>query len=186
MNVLKGAWPLLVADEIYQAVKQISESDVARVAERILEANRVFVAGAGRSGLMGRAFAMRLMQAGIPVYVVGETVTPAIKRGDLLLIGSGSGETRHLAAYADKASALEAEVVLITLSSQSTIGRRSNHTIQVPGVRKDRFEADISLQPMGTLFEQTLLLFYDAVLLCLMQKLDINTSNMYENHANLE
>ncbi|NQX60641.1 6-phospho-3-hexuloisomerase [Paenibacillus qinlingensis] len=182
----KTAGSSQVAAELYQAFQQINEGDVAELAERIIKANRVFVAGAGRSGLMGRAFAMRLMQLGIPVYVVGETVTPAIKAGDLLVIGSGSGETPLLVAFAQKSAAFHVEVVLITLSAQSTIGRIANHTVKLTGARKDQFDAAVSLQPMGSLYEQTLLLFYDVVVLSLMQKLEMDTSSMYVNHANLE
>ncbi|KRE82457.1 6-phospho 3-hexuloisomerase [Paenibacillus sp. Soil766] len=175
-----------VAAELYHAFQQINDGEVAGLAERILKANRVFVAGAGRSGLMGRAFAMRLMQLGIPVYVVGETVTPAIKAGDLLVIGSGSGETAPLVAYANKSAALHAEVVLVTLSAHSTIGRIANYTVMLTGARKDQADAAVSLQPMGSLYEQTLLLFYDVVIISLMQMLKMDTSSMYENHANLE
>lgn len=182
----KTAGSSKVAAELYQAFQQINEDEVTGLAERITKANRVFVAGAGRSGLMGRAFAMRLMQLGIPVYVVGETVTPAIKAGDLLVIGSGSGETPLLVAFANKSTSLHADVVLITLSAHSTIGRTANHTITLTGARKDQIDADVSIQPMGSLYEQTLLLFYDVVILSLMQMLEMDTSRMYENHANLE
>ncbi|OAS19313.1 6-phospho-3-hexuloisomerase [Paenibacillus oryzisoli] len=175
-----------VAAELYHAFQQINEGDVTELAERIMKANRVYVAGAGRSGLMGRAFAMRLMQLGIPVYVVGETVTPAIKTGDLLVIGSGSGETPLLVAFAQKAAALQVEVALITLSAHSMIGRIADYTVKLTGARKDQQDAGISLQPMGSLYEQTLLLFYDVVILSLMQKLEMDTNSMYANHANLE
>lgn len=56
---------------------------------------KVYIAGVGRSSLMIRSFAMRLMHLDITVYVVGETVTPAIQEGDLLILGSGLRRNKH-------------------------------------------------------------------------------------------
>ena len=39
---------------------------------------------------------MRLMHLGFNVYVVGETVTPAVETDDLLIVISGSGETKSI------------------------------------------------------------------------------------------
>lgn len=58
-----------------------------KFADAILKADRIFVAGAGRSGFVARAFANRLMHMGLTVFFVGEPTTPAIKAGDLLVIG---------------------------------------------------------------------------------------------------
>ncbi len=38
--------------------------------------NRIFVTGLGRTGLMARGFAMRLMHLGRRVYHVGDVITP--------------------------------------------------------------------------------------------------------------
>ena len=91
------------------------------LADAVLGARRVYVAGAGRSGLMLRAFAMRLMHLGLTSYVVGESVTPAIGAGDLLLIGSGSGETESLCCMARRCRALGAQLAVVTANPQSAI-----------------------------------------------------------------
>ena len=59
--------------------------------------------GAGRSGLVAKAFAMRLMHLGFTAYVVGETITPAMRPKDLLVIFSGSGRTKTIADIAETA-----------------------------------------------------------------------------------
>lgn len=165
----------------------IAENEAAELVERLLQARQIFVAGAGRSGLMMRAFAMRLFQLGLRAYVVGETVTPGMGPEDMLIIGSGSGETRSLVSVAEKATSLGGTVTLITLVPESTIGRLSALTVKLPGSVKDRAGQPYpTIQPMGALFEQTLLLFGDAVVLRLMELRQDNTATMYGRHANLE
>ena len=63
-------------------------------AEKLIDKNKcIFILGAGRSGLMARGFAMRLVHIGYTVYVIGETITPSIQAGDVLVSVSGSGKT---------------------------------------------------------------------------------------------
>jgi 6-phospho-3-hexuloisomerase len=173
--------------ELQNAAGQFPEETAEQLVDRILAADKIFVAGAGRSGLMARAFAMRLMHLGLKAHVVGETATPGLDEDDLLLIGSGSGETRSLAAMADKAHELGGEVVLATIRPESPIGQRADLVIRLPGAPKDQSSGeDTTIQPMGTLFEQSLLLFFDAVILRLMDKRGQTSQTMYGNHANLE
>ncbi|ANS76634.1 6-phospho 3-hexuloisomerase [Paenibacillus yonginensis] len=181
----------LIASELEQSAQLIADSSITELAETVMRSEQVFLAGAGRSGLMGRAFAMRLMHAGIPAYVVGETVTPGITERDLLIIGSGSGETASLVLMASKAKAAKASVAAVTINPDSSLGSISDLVVKLPGAVKDRSEQDqgagtLTLQPMGSLFEQTLLLFYDAVILRIMQLKGLNGTGMYGNHANLE
>jgi len=176
-----------IMEELQAAADQVVDEQLEQLAEVIIGSGRIFVAGAGRSGLMMRAFAMRLMHLGLDVYVVGETVTRSIGKGDLLLIGTGSGETRSLIPMAEKARSLEAHVVTLTLSSSSTIGRLADHIVKLPGAPKNQLDQEAStIQPMGSLFEQILLLVCDTVILKLMQKQMSSGRLMYGNHANLE
>ena len=91
MKVAK--YGLAIHGEIEQALKQLHDKNCDHLIEMILQAKRIFLAGKGRSGLVMQMFAMRLMQMGFTVHVVGETTTPAIENGDILVVGSGSGET---------------------------------------------------------------------------------------------
>lgn len=83
-----------IVKELHTSADQLDAGEAERFAELLQRSGKIFVAGAGRSGLMGRAFAMRLMHVGRSAYVVGETVTPGIEAGDVLVLGSGSGETK--------------------------------------------------------------------------------------------
>ena len=177
-----------VVRELDRILKAVSPQEAERLADLVHGAKRIFVAGAGRSGLAMRAFAMRLMHMGFTVYVVGETVTPAIKADDLLVIGSGSGATATLVAIANKAKTLEASLALVTIFPGSPIGQLANTVVRIPAsTPKAGGEAQIaSVQPMGSLFEQSLLIVLDIVVLRLMEKKAFDSSTMFERHANLE
>ena len=85
-----------IISEISSVMEEIDENTIEEVISEILNANKIFIVGAGRSGLVGKAFAMRLMQIGFKVYVVGETITPSMEEGDLLIAISNSGETKSV------------------------------------------------------------------------------------------
>jgi 6-phospho-3-hexuloisomerase len=181
------AYAVDIVLELQRAASELDGVQEERLAEAILASRRVFLAGAGRSGLMDRAFAMRLMQLGLDAYVVGETITPGIAEGDILIIGSGSGETRTLLAMAEKAKQLKASVSVLTLKPESAIGRLADSIVKLPGVSKEQSGDDrASRQPMGTLFEQLLLVQFDAIILRLMEKLEQGSGTMFKQHANLE
>ncbi|MCM3628732.1 6-phospho-3-hexuloisomerase [Paenibacillus glycanilyticus] len=174
-----------IIQELERTLQSIKPGEIEALAKRITEAEKIFVAGAGRSGLMMRAFAMRLMHLGFRAYVVGETVTPGIAEGDLLLIGSGSGETKTLTAMASKAQSIGAAIGVMTIKPDSTLGAAASIRVIIPASTKDGTSGS-SGQPMGTLFEQSLLLLLDAVVLNLMEQMELEGAAMYSNHANLE
>lgn len=176
-----------IVQELGQTVGLISEGDAEKLVNQILNSKKVFVAGAGRSGFMGKSFVMRMMHMGIDAYVVGETVTANLEKDDLLIIGSGSGETKTLVAIAEKAKSIGGTIAAITISPNSTIGELADIVVKLPGVTKDQSQGDYkTIQPMGSLFEQTMLLFYDALILSFMNKKGLDSNKMYGKHANLE
>lgn len=176
-----------VIQELNKTVYLIPELEAEKLLNSMLTSKKIFVAGAGRSGLMGKSFTMRMMHMGIDAYVVGETVTANLEPGDLLIIGSGSGETSTLIAIAEKAKKLGGTVALITTSSESTLGKLADIIIPLPGAKKDKSKSDYhTIQPMGSLFEQTMLLFYDALILKFMEIKGLDSNKMYGKHANLE
>lgn len=176
-----------IMKELNHSLDLIADEEAEKLVDEILNANKVFVSGAGRSGFMAKSFVMRMMHMGIDAYVLGETVTPNFEKGDILIIGSGSGETKGLVTIAEKAQNIGGKIAAVTLVPDSTIGKLANFTIKLPGATKDRTDRDYhTIQPMGSLFEQTLLLFYDAIILRFMEKKGLDTNKMYGKHANLE
>jgi 6-phospho-3-hexuloisomerase len=177
-----------IAQEIVKALKGISDREAALLLDRIQKAERIFFAGAGRSGLMVRAFAMRLMQMGLTCFVAGETVTPAIRKGDLLLIGSGSGETRGLLNMALKARETGADVALVTAVRGSSIGQQAHMSVIIPTASpKPTLGYPVStVQPRGSLFEQGLLIFFETLVVMLMERMNFKPEDIFKRHANLE
>jgi 6-phospho-3-hexuloisomerase len=175
-------------DEQNQTLAMIDERQIHEMAGAIDGARKFYVAGAGRSGLIMKAFCMRCMHMGMIAYVVGETVTPAIERDDFLLIGSGSGETGTLAVIADKAHKLGAGVGLVTIFPESTIGRKADHVIVLPGTtfKSDKTPVVTSIQPSGNLFEQTMFLLLDSLIVVLLEKKNMKKEELARLHANLE
>lgn len=183
-----GEYSQKICEELKRTLSQVSTGDTEKLVRAVLTAKKIFAAGAGRSGFMAKAFAMRLMHLGFDAYVVGETITPNIQSGDLLLIGSGSGETGSLAAIAKKAKKIGAVLCLVTIFPESTIGRLADITVQIPAPTP-KVKTDTgykSIQPMGSLFEQSLLLFLDTVIVMLMEAKGMDSNEMFSRHANLE
>jgi len=167
--------------ELTEIAGRTAEEDLARLADRILEADRVYVVGMGRSGLMARAFAMRLMHLGLSVFVAGETTTPSIEEGDLLVCCTRYGRSGTLLHFIDKAHAAGALAAVITMDLASPMVEKADEVlqIQVAGDRETR-------QPLGTLFEQILLLTLDALVIVLMAKRGFTEREMARLHTNLE
>ena len=177
-----------ILDELRGTVGHVRNDSAEKLVDAIIDAQRIFVAGAGRSGLAMKSFAMRLMHLGFDTYVVGETVTPSITKKDVLLIGSGSGSTSSLVTSANKADAIGATICLITIDENSPIGQVAEVilTIPAPTPKIDRDLGFRSVQPMGSLFEQSLLLTLDAIILLLMDRTEKTPESMFTRHANLE
>lgn len=175
-------YSMQIVKEIERTLSGVNSAIGEDIVNMIISAKRVFVAGAGRSLLMLRGFAMRLMHLGLTSYVVGETVTPSIHNGDLLIIGSGSGETASLVKTAEKAKSLGVDVALITKFQQSTIG------IMADCVLAMETPTDFSsIQLGGSCFEQSMLILYDSFVLQVAEKLKLDANeNLKLRHANLE
>ena len=175
-----------VNQEISEVVAQLDEDELAVLVEAILRANRVFVCGAGRSLLMMRAFAMRLMHIGVEAYVVGETITPAIEAGDLLIAGSGSGETMTTLAIVKAAATRGARTVAITAHPQSPVAQACDRVVEIPARIVGVDNQAVSQQPPGSLFEQCLLVLGDALVMWLMDKLGASYDQIRARHTKLE
>ncbi|WAK01308.1 6-phospho-3-hexuloisomerase [Methylobacter sp. YRD-M1] len=173
----------LIIDKISGILAATDDSYDVQLTEMLDKASRIFVSGAGRSGLIGRFFAMRLMHSGYDVSVVGEIVTPSIKKGDLLIIISGSGETEQLVAFTKRAKEIGAQIVLITAKSGSTIGDMSDAVFQIG--TPEQYGKVVGM-PMGTVFELSTLFFLEALVSHLIHEKGIPEEEMRARHANLE
>ena len=185
MNITETA--ARAAMELSEVLGLVDEAQVQTLVKECAAAKKVYFSGAGRSLLSLRCIAMRFMHLGIETHVVGDTTTPAFEENDLLIIGSGSGETAGLINIAGKAKKLKGRLALITTRSQSSLGESADSIVVIPAYTdKVESQAKKPIFPGGSLFEQALLLLGDAVVLALARERGIDTGNPFPRHANLE
>jgi len=163
-----------------------SVASLAALAEGVRSADRVFLLGAGRSGLALRMTAMRLMHLGLDVHVVGEVTTPAILAGDVLLAASGSGGTAGIVRAAETARAAGATVLAITTAPASALADSADVVVVVPAAEKQDHRGALSEQYSGGLFEQSVMFIGDAVFHTLWQASGATAEELWPRHANLE
>jgi 6-phospho-3-hexuloisomerase len=176
----------LVLHEIECTLAEVHEAEVADAQEAILSAKRIFVAGAGRSGLALKMVAMRLMHLGLTVHVAGEATAPAIGPGDLLVVASGSGTTAGAVHAAEVATKIGAQVLAITAARDSRLGRLARHLIVIPAATKQDFGSMKSQQYAGALFEQSAVLVMDAMFQGMWHERGESAEELWKRHANLE
>jgi 6-phospho-3-hexuloisomerase len=185
-----------IIDNVRAVSAETDEASINEMMEILTSSKNVFLLGQGRSGLVARAFAMRLMHLGISVYVVGETITPAIDDDDCLLAISGSGETSYIISTAKIAKKRGANIVAVTSYNDSTLGEMADLVIHIKGRTKVDSEKNyikrqmngkhLSLSPLGTLFEVSTLIFLDALIAQLMDKMGKTEDDLKKRHTVLE
>lgn len=172
-----------VLDKISKVLNATAENQAERLLLKLDQANRIFIAGVGRSKLVGSFLAMRLMHAGYTVYMVGEVVTPRITDGDLLVMVSGSGETEQLVGFARRAILNRAQLALLTASPESSLASLSNSVIQIGSSEVNN---PIKGMPMGTVFELSALCFLEALFSHIVWEKQLEEVDLHSRHANLE
>ena len=186
-----------ILNNIETAQDFLDEKAIDEFEDIIIGANNVFVTGAGRSGLAAKAFAMRLMHLGLRAYVVGETISPAINADDCIVAISGSGETNTIVSAARISKNRGAKVLALTSYPESTLGQLADSYIFVKGRTKKEVDDEnymkrqihgnyTSLTPLGTAFELTTLVFLDAIVSELMEKMEQTESDLKSRHTVLE
>jgi 6-phospho-3-hexuloisomerase len=176
----------LILNELERTLAAVSEAEIAVAQRMILTANRVFLTGAGRTGLALKMIAMRLMHLGLAVHVAGDATTPAIGPGDLLLVASGSGTTAGPVHAAEVAVKTGARVLALTAAPASRLGTLAKALVVIPAAAKQDHGGTISEQYAGALFEQSVLLVMDAMFQALWHEGGESAEELWKRHANLE
>lgn len=174
----------IITAEIADVLDKLSRPKMTDFAHRLNAAARVMVAGEGRSGLMARAFAMRLMHLGLNVHVVGETTTPSLAASDELVAVSGSGTTAATVRTAEQARALDTRICAITTDAQSRLGQLADFVLTVPAATKHRRSGEAHTnQPLSSLFDQATHLVFDAVCLVLADLRSVDNAQARRAHG---
>lgn len=178
-------------------IQSIEEEEIEGMIEAIIGAreHKILLLGTGRSGFVGRAFALRLMHLGFNVYVSGETITPALSPEDLVLVISGSGTTTTVVAQAEVAKKVGSRIIAVTSHPDSPLASIADDVIVVKGRSKIDQITDYEGRqiagvyqnaPLGTMFELSVMVFMDSVIAELMQKLGIHEIDLRRRHADAE
>lgn len=176
-----------IVNEIAATLDSIAVEDVEQLVAEIEKAERVFFVGVGRVLLSLEGIAKRLAHLGVQTVVVGQITEPAITENDLLIVGSGSGESSFPLAIAKKAKSFVATVAHIGSNANSSMKEHTDLFIRIPVQTKLSLPGEIpSVQPMTSLFEQCLLLLGDSIALMMVEEKEIDMHSLWQYHANLE
>jgi 6-phospho 3-hexuloisomerase len=160
-------------------MEEVDWSSFLELADMLPRARRTFVTGAGRSGLVARSFGMRLMHAGLPSFIPGETITPPAGKGDLVVAISCTGRTGITGYIARRARELAANVVALTAESASPLAALADRAVIIPA-------DDENIVLRAAVFEHAASLCLDAVFNVLSERLKIDQEALQRHHANLE
>jgi 6-phospho-3-hexuloisomerase len=176
-----------ILDEHRKVYEKVDLSKVQDLMELISKAKRIFLMGVGREGLATRGFAMRLMHMGKETHWVWDDTTPEVGPGDLFILTSGSGEIGHIHYVAEQAKAAGANIAVVTGTRSGKTPALADTVLWVPAhVFKGTDDVVPSDQPMGNLFEQTLFVLFDIIVMLLMEKLKVSKAEMVARHRNVE
>ena len=197
-------WLKAAADEIIECIKlsieELNLNEVEKLIELLLKAKdeKIFMVGMGRSGFVARSFALRLMNLGFNVYFLGETITPAAEKGDLLIVISGTGTTKMVLTASSAAKEIGAKVIAITSFPESPLSQLADLVVTVKGRTKaglpreeDYLARQIigerePLTPLGSIFENNCMVFLDSLIVELMHRLGRTEADLKRRHATLE
>ncbi|MDQ7032953.1 MAG: 6-phospho-3-hexuloisomerase [Desulfonauticus sp.] len=197
-------WLKAAAEEIIAGIKssilELNTKEVERLIELLLAAKKkkIFIVGMGRSGFVARAFALRLMNLGFSVYFLGETITPAAEKGDLLIAISGTGATKMVLTAGSAAKEIGATVIAITSFPESPLGQMADLVVNIKGRTKlgwpkeeDYLARQIigekePLTPLGSIFENNCMVFLDSLVVELMHRMGKTEEDLKRKHATIE
>lgn len=173
-----------IQKKIKDILSKLSADEINTIKQLFLQADRIFVYGAGRSGLAAKAFAIRLVHLGFQTFVIGETITAPVTKDDLVVVVSGSGETIPAVMTAEIANNIGANIIAITSNKESRLANHASVPLILSADCKDKERKQLA--PLGTLFEASAWIFLDSLVAELMEAKGENEGKMRARHATLE
>ncbi|MDA4848669.1 SIS domain-containing protein [Hoeflea poritis] len=174
--------------ELGEVVDRIDNSAIETGCQAIQEAGKIVLYGCGREGLQMRGFAMRLYHLGFDVAVQGDMTTPPLGPGDLFIVSDGPGRLATVEALTRVAKNAGASVLLLTAEPTAAIAGRADRLIAIPAqtMAKDQGDTISSVLPMGSVYEGTLFLLFEIMVLKLRDRIRSDAQAMRARHTNLE
>ncbi len=173
-----------IQGKLQDILGDVTSNDIDNVSALFFEAHRIFVYGAGRSGHVAKAFAIRLVHLGFQTFVIGETIGAPVKKDDMVFIVTGSGETIPSVMTAEIARNIGAKLVVVTGRKDSRITKFADISIILSAECMDKERK--TLAPLGTLFEASAWILLDSIIAELMKSKGETEESMQSRHATLE
>lgn len=178
-----------ILQEHAQVFERLDQDNLREFIETVKKYNRIFLIGVGREGMATRAFAMRLMHTRKEIHWIWDDTTPSINPGDLVIATLGDGEIGHIDYVCKRAKDAGGKILVVTGSpSGATAETVADQVFFIPAaVYRGRDEVVSSFQPMGNLFEQSLLMIFDICIMMLVEETEnLTFEKMSANHRNIE
>lgn len=167
-----------ILEQLKNTMNEVDKDRIRAAVELIQSTNHVFVYGAGRSGIISKAFAMRLVQLGITAYFIGETITPIVTDKDLSILISNQGTTKSTLLVAQVCKNVKSKIMVLTSNENAPLLKYADLSF-ILKIKNDKTD----LAPLGTLFELNTLLFFDSMVAELMSVMNENEKSMRSRHA---
>ena len=174
--------------ELGTALSRVDAGAIDHACRMLANAKQIIVYGCGREALQMKGFAMRLFHLGLPVSVVGDMTTPALRRDDVFFASSGPGETATVLTLMKVAHAARAKNLLVTAQPNASAGDLADFMLVIPAqtMADDQGAQGTSVLPMGSVFEGALFLLFEIMVLRLKDMLGVSPEAMRARHTNME
>lgn len=176
-----------IVEELGEVFRRVPLDNIEATLDALEQHQRIFVLGIGREGLGSKAFAMRLTHFGKTVHWGWDDTTPAVTADDLFIMPSGPANIPHLHYVAEQVKKTGATLLVATAMPEGPTARLADIVVTVPA-RTYGADGDVvdTVQPMGSLFEQSLWIFWDVLYLLLVRRTDAKFEDLIARHRNFE
>lgn len=165
-------------NQLQDNIRKIDKKQIENVLKALQNAKRVITVGMGRSAVVARDLAIRLLQAGFNVISIREDLIgliPMIKgEEDVVVAISGSGETEEVINICKVARERGAKIVAVTSFPDSTLGKLSDYVLYIGGrTRRWKYRGFLErevegerepLSPSGSLFEVSSIIVLEGLI----------------------
>jgi 6-phospho-3-hexuloisomerase len=173
--------------ELAQVISKVSEKQMSDLISALQSAQKIILHGLGREGLQMRGLTMRLFHLGLDVHMQGEVTSPPLGKGDLFFASAGPGDFTTIAALVEIAKKAGAKIAVVTAQPQSHLAKNADFVLHIPAqTMADDQAAKTSVLPMGSLYEASMMLTFELLVLKLRPALGESFETMRARHTNRE
>lgn len=174
--------------ELEKVLDGVNTEAVDKACEMISQANSLLLYGCGREGLQMRGLAMRLYHLGLNASMVADMAAPPLGKGDLFVVSAGPGELSTVTALLQVAERDGAEILFFTATADAPAASLADHVVYIPAqtMASDQGTESQSILPMGSIYEGSIFMLFEMMILRLQSLMNIDAADMRARHTNME